>query len=191
MKLFKFNKKELKYEDVTNKFLFSFILTSLISSISLFILFIYNLNNVKYISQETRTIILNQEVRFSDEKLREYILELNIKYPHIVYAQARLESGNFTSKIFKENNNLFGMKMAVKRPTTNKGEQFGHAYYENWRDSVVDYAMFSARFLHNIKNENDYFEYLKQNYAEDPNYISNLKKIIERENNSILSVNNK
>jgi uncharacterized FlgJ-related protein len=123
---------------------------------------------------------MREENVFSKEKLKEYILQLNIKFPQIVLAQAELESGNFTSPIFKENHNFFGMKCAKLRPTTNKGENKGHAYFDTWRDCVVDYAFYSAAYLNEIKTEAEYLDYLRQNYAEDPNYVDKLKQIMDR-----------
>ena len=110
-----------------------------------------NMNDVDYISEENKVLIINESNQFSEEKLRHFILELNIKFPHIVLAQAKLESGHFKSKMFLTNNNFFGMKVARKRPTTNKGEQYGHAYYESWKDCVVDYAFYQAAYLNNLK----------------------------------------
>ena len=69
-------------------------------------------------SKETITIVEHDTVytqKFSEENLIRYMKELNIKYPHIVLAQARIESGTYTSNIFKENHNLFGMKKAYQR----------------------------------------------------------------------------
>jgi flagellum-specific peptidoglycan hydrolase FlgJ len=109
-------------------------------------------------------------------------LELNIKYPHIVLAQTQLETGGYKSPIFKENHNLFGMKVATQRPTTNKGEESGHAYYDNWKESVVDYGFYQAKYLSNIKSENEYLQYLKQFYAEDPNYMPKLLDILSKQN---------
>jgi uncharacterized FlgJ-related protein len=142
-------------------------------------------NDVRFITEETKQIIIKQEQEFTPEKLKAYILELNIRFPHIVYAQALLESGEFKSHIFKENNNFFGMKQAKQRPTTNKGTENGHAYFVNWRDCVVDYAFYQAAYLNDLRSESEYFEYLGQNYAEDPGYVGKLKKIIEKINNPI------
>jgi flagellum-specific peptidoglycan hydrolase FlgJ len=75
---------------------------------------------------------------------------------------------------------LFGLKVAVQRATTAKGEQYGHAYYNNWRESVQDYALFFNRYLANIQTSDKYFEFLKQNYAEDPNYVNKLKTIVSK-----------
>jgi hypothetical protein len=138
------------------------------------------LNNIEYITEETRTLIINEENKFSEERLKQFILELNIRFPHIVLAQAKLESGYFKSKMFRENNNFFGMKVARKRPTTNKGEQYGHAFFDSWRDCVLDYAFYQAAYLSDIKTEAQYFAYLGANYAEDPTYVEKLKKIIKK-----------
>jgi uncharacterized FlgJ-related protein len=138
------------------------------------------LYRTKILTEEARLIVMREDNEFSKEKLKEYILQLNIKFPQIVLAQAELESGNFTSPIFKENHNFFGMKCAKLRPTTNKGENKGHAYFDTWRDCVVDYAFYSATYLNDMRSEAEYLDYLRQNYAEDPTYVDKLKQIIER-----------
>jgi len=138
------------------------------------------LNSIEYITEETRMLIINEENKFSEERLKQFILELNIRFPHIVLAQAKLESGYFKSKMFLANNNFFGMKVARKRPTTNKGEQYGHAYFDSWRDCVMDYAFYQAAYLNDIKTEEQYFAYLSANYAEDPSYVEKLKRIIRK-----------
>lgn len=181
--IFKYDKETLSYKKITGKTLL--ICTGIIILISLVVsLFtLRNINKVRFISEETKAIILREadkENEFTPEKLKAYILELNIKYPHIVMAQAEIETGHFTSQIFKENHNLFGMKVATKRPTTNKGEENGHAYYENWKESVVDYAFYSAQYLSDLKTEKDYLQYLSQSYAEDTNYVAKIRKIISK-----------
>jgi hypothetical protein len=177
--LYSFDKKELKYKRVGLSKLFILIsLFMLVITIFLIIL-IDNIKDVKIITSETRAIIIRENDKFSRDKLKEYIIELNIRFPHIVYAQAILETGNFRSSIFLENNNLFGMKVSKLRPTTNKGEENNHAYYNNWKESVQDYAFFQATYLNKIKTEEEYFEYLSVNYAENHFYIDILKKIIK------------
>ena len=131
------------------------------------------------ITEEAKTIVLKEYNEFSEEKLDLYIEELNLKFPKIVKAQAVLETHNFKSNIFLVNNNLFGMKVASLRPTTAKGHNLGHAYYDNWRQSVLDYAFFQAAYLRSIKTEDEYFQYLAANYAEDTLYVNKLKKIIK------------
>jgi len=181
--LYKFDKRRMDY--VLAKDYFVKIVVGIIASwLVVFGLTSYNqstkLNSIKYITEETRLLILNNENKFSEEKLKASILALNIKFPHIVLAQAKLESGHFKSKIFRENNNFFGMKVARCRPTTNKGEQNGHAYFDTWKDCLVDYAFYQAAYLHDIKTEDQYLAYLKANYAEDPNYFTKLLNLIKQ-----------
>lgn len=58
-----------------------------------------------------------------------------------VTAQTILETGNFTSRIYKSNNNLFGMKMPKHRPTTALFEQHKHAFYATAKESVADFLI--------------------------------------------------
>ena len=116
-----------------------------------------------------------------EEQIEETIYKMNFKFPHIVLAQAKLESSNFNSTIFKENNNLFGMKQARTRPTTATGTQRSHAVYNSWKDSIIDYALYSQTYLSG-KTESEYYAYLSRNYAEDPAYVEKLKRLVEKEN---------
>jgi hypothetical protein len=179
--IYRFDKKTLTFKNVFASWVF--FVTMLCTILVAVVIGIIRVNDVSFISEETKAIILRESDKaneFSPEKLKAYILELNIRFPYIVYAQAQLETGEFKSKIFKENNNLFGMKVATRRPTTNKGEDNGHAFYDHWKESVVDYAFYSAQYLSHIKSESEYFEYLSQSYAEDPNYVPKLRQIISK-----------
>lgn len=181
--IYKYDKENLNYKKITGKITLIVISVIILISLILSLFTLRNINKVKFISEETKSIILREadkENEFSREKLKAYILELNIKYPHIVMAQAEIETGHFTSTIFKENHNLFGMKCATKRPTTNKGEEHGHAYYDTWKESVVDYAFYSAQYLSDLKSEKEYLNYLSQSYAEDSTYVNKIKKIISK-----------
>jgi hypothetical protein len=55
-------------------------------------------------------------------------------------AQAAFETGNFSSKVYKRNNNLFGMRQAIKRYTTSVGDidEDGYANYVTVQESVLD-----------------------------------------------------
>ena len=55
-----------------------------------------------------------------------------------VTAQAMHETGNFTSPIFKENNNLFGIKKS-REGKYQTGVNRGHATYKNVYQSIYDY----------------------------------------------------
>jgi uncharacterized FlgJ-related protein len=122
---------------------------------------------------------------FSEEALIEAIKQMKFEHPHIVLAQAKVETGHFQSRIFLENNNLFGMKMAWRRPTLAISTHRGHAVYRNWRESLIDYALYSAYYVQE-KEEEEFYEHLEDNYAEDPIYITKLKSVVEREDLQIL-----
>lgn len=179
--IYKFDRNTLNYKRITGKVVIAILAMGLLVSGAMAMLTVKKINDVKYISEETKSIILKERDEFTKEKLKAYIIELNIKYPHIVLAQAQIESGNYKSQIFKENHNLFGMKVATKRPTTNKGQENNHAYYDNWKESVVDYAFYSAQYLSDIKTEKEYLEYLRQNYAQDTGYVDKILSIINHE----------
>lgn len=128
-----------------------------------------------------------EEDIFRADSLVIYIERLGIKHPDIVYAQAILETGEFTSPIFRENNNLFGMKYVkdfksrYSRPTTAIGSQFGHAVYNNWRLSVDDYQLWQDMFKKTpIESESDYLQLLDSRYAVPGKYVPVLKGIIDK-----------
>lgn len=137
------------------------------------------IQKVKYIAGETRTIIIKERDEFTEDKLKAFMLQINIKFPHIVFAQAKLESANFTSNQFKKHNNIFGMKVAKRRPTMNVGGNSGFAKFSSWRDCVIDYAFFQASYMRKIKTEEDYLSYLEENYASNPMYTKAIRKMIE------------
>ena len=134
---------------------------------------------IKNLTPEEKLIVVREYNGFSEAKLIEQIRDLNFKFPYIVLAQSYQESGHYKSTIFQENNNMFGMKEAVVRSNLAKGSNRGHALYNTWQDCVIDYALYYSTYLSDIKTEGEYFEFLKQNYAEDPTYVSRLKHIIK------------
>ena len=60
------------------------------------------------------------------------------------------------------------------RPTTNKGEENGHAFFNNWKESVLDYAFYQSTYLNKIHTEEEYLKYLGENYAEDSTYVNKI-----------------
>ena len=101
------------------------------------------------------------------------IKQMNIAHPDIVFRQAQVETGHFTSAVFKENNNLFGMRRAYSRPHVQTGENRGYAVYESWKMSVADYALFQAWSAKRLDRQ-AYIELLGRTYAEDNEYINKL-----------------
>ncbi len=129
-------------------------------------------NNARMISN------LSSEA-FSEQSLIALMKELKIKYPEIALSQAKLETGNFTSDIFKENHNLFGMKMAEKRPTSAIGINRGHAAYSNWKQSVIDYALFQSFIIAKLKdvNRDSYRKHIQKYYSETSDYLARIDRV--------------
>jgi hypothetical protein len=151
-------------------------------------------SNTKFQTNEINEIkITSQKVlKNKDAKLLFLYLEIienDIKHPDIVLAQAILESGYLSSPIFIENNNLFGMRFPERRPTVALSENRGYSVYDCWTDSVKDYKLFQEfLFRRKEKTRDEYFDYLDRIYAEDPNYVPFLKKVIE-DNKTIIDYN--
>ena len=120
-------------------------------------------------------------VKFSEQALIDILDRINVVYPYIILAQAKLESANYSSKLFRTNNNLFGMRHARKRLTASEMDKGGYAYYRDWIDCVYDRGMWDASNMCDISSEDEYFARLSLRYAEDPNYIPKLKTIIQKE----------
>jgi hypothetical protein len=122
----------------------------------------------------------NKELRMLDfdyELLKEYIRLNHPKNKRVLLSQAVLESNYFSSDIFQENNNLFGMKTPKVRPNNVQGTNRGHAIYDHWTSSVDDYIMW-YKYMTRNKTYNNYYKFLSSiNYAEDPSYIPKLKRI--------------
>jgi len=142
------------------------------------------ISSLSGMSYDQKLIIVDEvtKSKFSKEALVEELKRLNVRYPHIVLAQAMIESGHFQSNIFRTNNNLFGMKEAKQRTTTARGTNLGHAYYDNWRESILDYAMFQSAYLRDLKSEQQYLDYLGKNYAEARKYDVAVAEMVKNQN---------
>lgn len=113
------------------------------------------------------------------ENIKNYIKSLNLDHPDIVYAQILLESGTFTSVIYKNNSNLFGMKMSSSRPSTAIREELGHAFYKDWKSSIQDYGYWQASYARNLTRK-QYFKLLNDLYCSaTPDYTERLKKLLK------------
>ena len=96
------------------------------------------------------------------EQVMAELQKQNVPHWEIVLAQARLETGNFTSRNCKVRHNLFGIKHNGK-----------YATYRRWQDSITDYKnCISSRY-----NGGDYYAFLRRiKYAKDPQYTNKLKQ---------------
>ena len=181
MKLYTFDKETLTYNKIFQ--LNRFIKLTLLFTLSIVFLGVSSAPVKKeYITDTEKILIIEEYNLFNEDKLIEEISKLNFKFPHIVLAQAILETGHFESKIFVENSNLFGMKEARVRLNLAKGTQYGHAYYDNWKESVSDYALWYSTFAYKCKSEKQLYKLLNKQYAEANYYPQALKRIIKENN---------
>lgn len=106
----------------------------------------------------------HKKLPLTESNLKKVLIDNDIQHPHIVLAQAKLETGNFSSKVCKLKNNLFGLK---------KGNVYRS--FKHWSDSVKAYK----QLIQSRYKSGDYFKFLnKIGYAGDKKYISKLKSII-------------
>jgi uncharacterized FlgJ-related protein len=145
--------------------------------ISLFLIFTFiKIENGNYRETFLRT---NENINYTT--LYDEIIQNDIKFPEVVFAQAIIETGHLTSDLFKNENNLFGMKFPTRRETTSiKKSKYGYASYMTWMHSVYDYKLWQNKIL-STKNmtEEEYIKLLGRVYAEDKNYTKHIKSFIK------------
>jgi len=121
---------------------------------------------------------------FSEDLLIKCLEYEGIKYQEVVLLQSRLETGFYTSDIFLNGNNLFGMKYPERRPTVATGTYREHAQYAHWSDSVIDYALWQEYYISRgyrigEGEDSDFYLLVLKNipYAEDKKYVSKLVEL--------------
>lgn len=113
-----------------------------------------------------KPVIKKVNKELSKDNLKQELIEQNIPYPNIVLAQAKLESGLGTSSIYKQTNNLFGLRKNSK-----------YCSYSHWTASVEDYK----KCISNKYKGGSYYKFLEElPYAEDPQYLDKLKQIAKQ-----------
>jgi flagellum-specific peptidoglycan hydrolase FlgJ len=149
------------------------------------ICFIYfkaeNENSLCYTKHTEYKINSIKNSEFSLESLKKllYLYNISDNITEIMIKQSILETGYYSSPIFIENNNLFGMKHPRVRKTTSIGINKGHAVYQHWTDSVDDYLLWMKYYENRgILCIDDYEQFLERiGYAEDPLYLYKLANI--------------
>ena len=133
--------------------------------------FAYNKEKVRVL--DTTVVYIESQPSFKDkspeEGLKEALAYYGIKCPNIVYAQAILETGHFTSSVCQNKNNLFGLYDSKN----------GRYYeFEHWSESVIAYKNYIQS---KYKSDSSYYRFLESiNYAQDPTYVNKVKQIAER-----------
>jgi uncharacterized FlgJ-related protein len=117
--------------------------------------------------------------RLDHKSLYNEILEQNLEFPEVVFAQAILESNNFKSDICRNNYNLFGMRVAKSRKTFAIGKRKGYAKFKDYGYSISDYALYQEMVLKKKKHtKSSYIKYISTKYSRDPGYTNKIKKIM-------------
>lgn len=176
MKLYVFDNQQLRFKQIPLKqYIYTLIIVGLLfSSLGFGTAIKFN-----QAIEKIPVIIRINEQEFSEKNLKKEIDKLGFKYPDIIYAQAIEETGNFKSIVFRENNNLFGLKLPNLRPTLAIGENLNHAKFKNWHESLAERALWEAQNASNIYSEKEYYQLLDAIYAEKPGYSTRLKNLIK------------
>lgn len=91
---------------------------------------------------------------------------------NLLYAQAKHETGNFKSEVFKQNKNLFGMREPKKRKTKATGTNLHHAVFKTHFESIIDYFLRQNYFKIPDSDDRGYMiNTVKSGYAEDKEYL--------------------
>lgn len=96
-------------------------------------------------------------------------------------AVSNLETAAWTSKLFKDYNNLFGMKQPLTRFSYSRGPSLspaGYATFDSQADSVRDLVAYMKEFNYpkDFSSIDDQVAFMKsKGYFEDPQYLQKVK----------------
>lgn len=175
--IYYYNKKELTMKKITwyNYMIIVFILLFLGTSFG----FVSTVKSNDWVEKIPIIIRPNQEV-LNEKNLRNEIKKLHLKYEDVIVAQYKIESGEGTSNIYKQNHNFLGLKEAKLRPTTALGTNLGHAFYSDWRNCLIDYSLWQLSNTRDINSQEEYIQLLGSIYAEDQSYIDKINKLLNK-----------
>ena len=124
-----------------------------------------------YSSKPTRKSVTCDTSFLMSKELNDSILYLalvhyKVKNPKAVLAQAKLESGNFTSSHYVTRNNFLGLYNSQKRE---------YYKFDHWTDCIISYK---TMIEYRLKDGENYYKFLSRiRYASDPSYIDKVKLI--------------
>lgn len=94
------------------------------------------------------------------------LVHYNVKHPKIVLAQAKLESGNFTSSHYKKRNNFLGLYDSKRKE---------YYKFNHWTDCIQGYK---DMVEYKLRDNENYYNFLRRiKYATSENYIRQIKQI--------------
>ena len=94
------------------------------------------------------------------------LVHYEVKHPKAVLAQAKLESGNYTSSHCKNKNNFLGLYNSRRK------EYFK---FNHWSECILAYK---DMVEYKLREGEDYYQFLDRiGYSENPNYVRLIKQI--------------
>lgn len=100
---------------------------------------------------------------FNIEQFRAELKKQNILYLDIVEQQARLETGHFTSRVFRQYNNFMGFRT-----------DSSYLVFNTWKDCILYLAKYQQQYYYG----GNYYSWIDRNYdAGRGDYVKVLKKI--------------
>ena len=94
------------------------------------------------------------------------LVHYNVRHPKIVLAQAKLESGNFTSNHYKKRNNFLGLYDSKRKE---------YYKFNHWTDCIQGYK---DMIEYKLRDNENYYNFLRRiKYATSENYIRQIKQI--------------
>lgn len=142
-------------------------LISCVLNIALIIAVVLMYNQVE-IREIIRTKVVEKPVEdmpLTDSAIIAELTHLGCVLPNVALAQMRIETGNFKSKICKENKNIAGIKTSKSKYVS--GMLNAHCAYRTYRDCLRDYVRIQNRYLQNINGR----------YAESPDYVQLIRQM--------------
>jgi len=152
----------------------------------------YQINLLEYTSKQNLEREIEKYVfmsrldtmEFSVKNLYKTLVYLEIKQPEYLIRQSWVETGGYTSELFLDYNNLFGMKNPKTRKTTSIGPtKIGgvrnYANYVHWSQSIEDMKLFQEFYEGKGWDlDNDYDKFLTElPYAIDKKYVKTVNLI--------------
>lgn len=84
----------------------------------------------------------------TDSSITSELVKNGCVLPNVAIAQARIETGNYTSTICKDNKNLFGITYHKCQYVV--GKKHNHANYSSYKDNIKCYIHVQNAYLRNI-----------------------------------------
>jgi hypothetical protein len=106
-----------------------------------------------------------EDITPTDNSVLEELVKNKCVLASVAVAQARIETGNYTSDIALNNKNLFGIKVHSCKYVL--GERKGHATFASFRDCIACYCKIQTKYLSKIDKA----------YAEDSLYCQKVKQM--------------